>query len=229
MKYEFLRVAASLCCGVVMVLNGVASPQEVWGADPAASGATKVKSISLFDGKTLKGWKQLDNDDMSGAEVSDGALRLKVGDPITTLVWTGEELPKVNYELTMEARRVDGADFFATVTFPVKESTCSLVLGGWGGGLVGLSSLDGADASENETTEYVEFKKNQWYKIRVRVTGTHIQAWIDDRKMVDIDYSDREVSVRIEMARARPLALSSYQTIGEVRNIRVTPIAPEGK
>jgi hypothetical protein len=229
MKYEFLRVAASLCCGVAMVLNGMVSTPEVRGADPATSGATKAKSISLFDGKTLNGWKQLDNDDMSGVEVSNGALRLKVGDPITTVIWTGEDLPKVNYELTMEARRVDGADFFATVTFPVKESTCSLVLGGWGGGLVGLSSLDGADASENETTEYVEFKKDQWYKILVRVTETHIQAWIDDRKIVDVDYSDRIVSVRIEMARARPVALSSYQTIGEVRNIRVTPITPEKK
>lgn len=230
MKQEVLRVASSFLCGVAIVVGSAFTVSMVQGAEPAPPPVAVPKgAISLFDGKTLTGWKQLDNDELTGATAKDGILRLNVGDPITTIYWTGDKLPTVNYEFTMEARRVDGADFFATVTFPVKESTCSLVLGGWGGGLVGLSSLDGADASENETTEYVEFKQNQWYRIRVRVTDTHIQAWIDDRKMVDIDYSDRTVSVRLEMVRARPLALSSYQTIGEVRNIRVTPITPEKK
>ena len=38
------------------------------------------------------------------------------------------------------------------------------------GGVVGLSSIGGFDASENETTQFVEFKNGQWYKIRLRVT-----------------------------------------------------------
>ncbi len=64
--------------------------------------------------------------------------------------------------------------------FPVKKSHCSLVLGGWGGSLTGLSSLDGFDASENETTNVMDFKEGQWYKIRLRVTEKKIEAWIDD-------------------------------------------------
>ena len=34
-----------------------------------------------------------------------------------------------------------------------------LIVGGWGGGVVGMSSLNGKDAARNETTQYVSSKK----------------------------------------------------------------------
>jgi hypothetical protein len=48
-----------------------------------------------------------------------------------------------------------------------------------GGGSRGLSSLDGQDAANNETTQYINFEKGRWYRIRLRVMPTKIQAWID--------------------------------------------------
>ncbi len=42
------------------------------------------------------------------------------------------EFPKTDYEVTLEARRVDGFDFFCALTLPAGEERFSVVLGGWG-------------------------------------------------------------------------------------------------
>ena len=87
-----------------------------------------------------------------------------------------------NYELSLEGMRLEGSDFFCTTTFPVGKDYCSLVVGGWGGDVVGLSSIDGADASENSTTKLISFKDQQWYRIRIRVSDAAIEAWIDNEE-----------------------------------------------
>ena len=56
---------------------------------------------------------------------------------MTGVTWTGS-FPRSDYEIRFEAARLAGNDFFATVTFPVQNSFCSLVTGGWGGDIVGL-------------------------------------------------------------------------------------------
>ena len=78
--------------------------------------------------------------------------------------------------------RLDGSDFFCTTTFPVGKDYCSLVVGGWGGAVVGLSNVDYADASENATTKTMGFKDNQWYRVRIRVSDAAIEAWIDGQQ-----------------------------------------------
>ena len=73
--------------------------------------------------------------------------------------------PKTNYELRLEAMRADGHDFFAGITFPVNDSHCSWIVGGWGGSIVGLSSLDDMDASENDTSISRNFQTGRWYTL----------------------------------------------------------------
>ena len=46
---------------------------------------------------------------------------------------TRKDLPTTNYELSFEAQRLDGFDFFAAATFPVGKSHATFVNGGWGG------------------------------------------------------------------------------------------------
>jgi hypothetical protein len=134
----------------------------------------------------------------------------------------------MNYEISLEAMRVDGGDFFCGLTFPVDKSPCSFIVGGWGGGVVGLSCIDGYDASENATTRYREFKNGQWYRIRVRVTPSKIEAWIDDEKMVDATTTGREISIRPEVERSRPLGIASWCTTAAVRTIQVRRVdAPD--
>jgi hypothetical protein len=121
--------------------------------------------------------------------------------------------------------RVVGGDFFCGLTFPVKTSHCSLIVGGWAGPVVGLSSLDGLDASENETSTLRRFASNQWYTIRVRVTDPRIQAWIDDESVVDVETAGRRISVRAELLDSRPLGIASWRTRAALRQIRLRTLA----
>ncbi len=179
----------------------------------------------LFDGKTLSGWSVTDFAAGGEVQVRDGLILMRRGEPFTGVNFTND-VPKVNYEVSFDAARISGYDFFATLTFPVRDSFCSLVLGGWGGTLVGLSSLDGADASENETTKFITFETGRWYHVRVRVTGQKIEAWIEQKKVVDATTSGRRVSLRFgDIERSKPLGFATYETTGAVREIRIRNVS----
>ncbi len=178
----------------------------------------------MFDGQTLEGWTVTKFGGGAEVEARRGVILLNMGDPFTGINYTNE-FPKVNYEIALDAMRVMGSDFFCGLTVPVKDSFCSLIVGGWGGGLVGISSLDGMDASENETTRYMNFEKGRWYRIRVRVTENRIEAWIDNEKTVNVVTTDRRISLRpgdIEMS--KPMGIASWQTASALRAIKVRSV-----
>ncbi len=179
----------------------------------------------LFNGKDLKGWKIPEFGGEGEVDVDDGAIVLSMGDMMTGITYTGE-VPRDNYEIELEGKRVDGVDFFATTTFPVGKDSCTFVVGGWGGTVVGLSNVDYYDASDNFTTTFKDFKKGQWYKIRIRVTPERIQAWIDDEKTVDQEREGHKFSIRFEVDLCQPLGISSWCTTGAVRNIRLRNLPP---
>jgi outer membrane protein assembly factor BamB len=184
---------------------------------PKAQAAWK----SLFDGKSLAGWKATFFSDEKNLSVKDGAIVLKKGQLMTGVKYTRGDFPKMDYEVALEGKKLEGSDFFCTTTFPVGDSFCSLVVGGWGGDVVGLSSLNSQDASENETSTRKEFRDNQWYRVRIRVTKDRIQAWIDDEKLVDADTAGKRIATRIECRGCQPFGLATYDTTGAIRNIRV--------
>jgi hypothetical protein len=106
----------------------------------------------------------------------------------------------------------------------VGDDPCSFIVGGWGGGVVGLSSIDGQDAAHNSTTTYKEFKSGRWYTVRVRVTPERIACWLDDEQVVDQKLANRIVSIRNEVFASKPLGIATYATVGRVKNIRVRPV-----
>lgn len=175
----------------------------------------------LFDGKSLRGWKPTSFGGEGAVRVEKGQIVLSAGDPLTGITWSGGEIPRMDYELFLAAKKVSGGDFFCGLTFPVGNAPLSLIVGGWGGSVVGLSSLDGLDASENETTRNVTFKKDRWYGIRVRVTAAKVEAWIDDDKVVDVAIAGRRISIRPEVTPSVPLGIASYQTTAALRAIKV--------
>lgn len=195
----------------------------------SAGQGDKQQGKPLFDGKTLEGWKSTDFGGEGVVEVKDGTILMERGNPMTGVTYARKDLPKMDYELTLEGKRVAGSDFFCTTTFPVADSFCSLVVGGWGGTVVGLSSLDMMDASENDTTTLTDFKKDQWYRIRIRVTKGRIQSWIDAKKVVDADVREKQVGLRIECEPCRPLGVATYNTTGAVRDIRIRPLTDAEK
>lgn len=178
---------------------------------------------SLFDGKTLKGWKSTEFGGEGDVEVKDGTILLPIGSEMTGITRTGD-VPKMNYELSLDAMRVDGSDFFCGLTFPVGPDPCSLIVGGWGGGVVGLSSLDGHDASDNDTTQFISFEKGRWYSVRVRVTPGKIEAWLDNKRIVDADVKDKKISIRSEVELSKPLGIASYSTTAALKNIKLRKI-----
>jgi hypothetical protein len=175
---------------------------------------------SLFDGKTLDGWKITEYGTEGPVLVSDGKLVLNYGDGCTGVTWE-KDFPKVNYEVTLETQKTSGNDFFCGITFPVNDEFCSLIVGGWGGPVVGLSSIDGLDAGDNETKILKKFEKDTWYKIKLQVTNEKIMVWIDDEKLVDFSYSGRRLSLRAEVQLSKPFGLFTWQTTGEIRNIKL--------
>jgi hypothetical protein len=183
----------------------------------------------LFDGKSLEGWKPTKFYRPGKVHVKDGAIVMEKGSDMTGITYSQGDFPKVDYEVVLEGKRLAGSDFFCTTTFPVGDSFCSFVVGGWGGSVVGLSSINGADASENETNSSQEFKNDRWYRIRIRVTAKKIEAWIDQEKKVDLDTTDRRISVRIECRPCQPFGIATWGTTGAVRDIRVRKLTDAEK
>jgi hypothetical protein len=193
---------------------------------PTASDGQKANRAepawkSLFDGKSLTGWKVANFGGEGEVQVEKGMVVMERGNDMTGISYASGDFPKMNYEVTLEGKKISGNDFFCTTTFPVGETHCSLVVGGWGGGVVGLSSLDDRDASENSSSSYQEFKQDQWYRIRIRVTKDRITAWIDDKQVVEVETKDRKISIRPECNLCRPFGIATWRTTGAVREIRV--------
>lgn len=200
-------------------------------AQVAAAPAAKDKAAwrQLFDGKTLDGWKQAQFTRDGKVTVKDSTVVIEKGSSMTGIAYTRGDFPKTNYEVELEGKKIDGDDFFCTTTFPVGDSFCSFVVGGWGGTTVGLSSIASADASANETTKSKEFKRDQWYRLRIRVTPDKIQCWIDKEQMVDLELEGKKINIRVECAPCKPFGVATYATTGAVRNIRVRTLTDAEK
>lgn len=174
----------------------------------------------LFDGKSLDGWEITNFGPQGPVYVSGNEIILGMGDGCTGITWK-RAFPRTGYEVTLDAKRVAGNDFFCGMTFPVGKSPCTLIVGGWGGATVGLSSIDGRDASENETKKIISFEKERWYHIRLIVTDESIKSWIDSVKVIDFTIGNKKLSIRPEVELSRPFGIASWTTTAAIRNIRL--------
>lgn len=243
--------ASSTSSAIALNAKTAASPNGTV-PQPDSSETDKPRRLAngpLFDGKSLAGWHVADkiNFDMHGkVAVEDGAIRMAPGQPATGIVWVGDEaktsssdgkssasdakksptvpFPRVNYELRLEAMRTEGNDFFCGLTFPIGEEYCTLIIGGWGGGVVGLSNVDNYSAVENETTDYRDFKDNTWYRIRLRVTAGKVEVWIDDESVIDLETKGKKFSIWWEQEPMRPFGIATWYTGTAIRNVVLSSV-----
>ncbi|MFM7148332.1 MAG: DUF1080 domain-containing protein [Gemmataceae bacterium] len=209
-----------------LILTILCSRSLISAREKPAAAADKVKT--LFDGKSLTGWKVAKFGDEGAVRVKDGAIIMEKGKMLTGIVYAGDDFPRLNYEITYQGKKLAGDDFFCAAVFPVGEDSCSFVAGGWRGTVVGLSNINGANASENETNRSMTFERDRWYRFRLRVVKDRIQAWIDDEKVVDFDSSDVKLSLHIAGRPCRPFGLMTFDTTGAVCDIRLrTVTGPE--
>ena len=183
----------------------------------------------LFDGKSLEGWKEAAFPRHGSVRVEKEAIVLGAGEPMTGVNFTGT-FPKIDYEVRFEASRINGGDFFASLTFPVGDSFCTWVTGGWGGDIVGLSSIDGWDASDNETRAYFNFENGRWYRMRLAVTAARISAWIDDREIVNVAIAGRTIGLRPgDIKLSTPFGFASYNSTGAIRKVEYRLLNSTGR
>lgn len=195
---------------------------------PVAPGpAVRIDSDSLFDGRSLGGWKRTDFRGGGAVHVDTKfrggppAIVVDAGSSLSGITWT-KDAPTTNFEVTLEALKIEGSDFMCGLTFPVGSSHATLILGGWGGYVMGISSIDGNDASENDTTRSMSFAKDRWYAIRMRVTPAKLETWLDGRKIVDEDITGKKIGLRFgEISKSVPLGIATYQTSAAYRSIKL--------
>lgn len=189
--------------------------------DDAVPGTGVAKTLPFAENSS---WKPCHFGGDGDIAMKHGTLSLDFGDPLTGVRWEGD-FPKDQYEISLECRRVGGFDFFCGLTLPAAEQRFSLILGGWGGSLVGLSSIDGMDASNNETMLTHDFKKDQWYKVRVQVTDKKIVVLLDNEEIINVDREGRVFDIRAEMEESTPVGIAAFQCESEVKNVTVRTLA----
>ncbi len=225
-----------ILCSIILTTAVIASSAQSPGQTPPATKPSAAKhapnrdSVLLFDGKTLQGWKVVQDFDFARhgkVAVKEGAIELAAGQPGTAIAWQ-RKFPRENYEVSLEAMRYDGDDFFCGMTFPVGKEYCTLIIGGWGGTMIGLSNIDGQPADENETTQAERFTKNKWYRIRLRVTTAAIEVWLENESIIKVERKDREFSIWWEQEPVRPFGIASWRTGARLRKIRLKKIKSEG-
>lgn len=173
----------------------------------------------LFDGRTLEGFAVTDFGGQGEVEVKHGRLCLGMGSPLTGVTWTGP-VPAGDYELEITARRELGNDFFCGLTFPVGGEHLTLVLGGWGGTLCGLSSLDGNDAANNDTRTLRRFDADRDYTANVTVRAASVACTLDGQTLCAIDPRRHRLGLRPEVQLSRPLGVASFATATAITRLR---------
>ena len=196
-----------------------------------ASTSGAAEPVQLFNGRDLTGWKTADL--FEGGKVAvlpDGAVECDFGNPMTGIAYTNTP-PRMNYELSLQAVRVQGSDFFVALTLPIETNYCTIIIGGWGGNLCGISSVDYLDASENQWSENTTLENERWYTLRVRVTPGVLQVFLDETLYTArVEGPPSRFSLRSgsDIDKTGPLGLASYRTKARWRNFTLTPITELG-
>lgn len=237
-----LRIALLVFNLPVLTACGQAPP----AATPSAPAAEKLAGWAVSDWTE---WKQQDTGPEAKVKIvpeitekSPGAARpalsedakkagvllLGAGEPFAIVKYDGKQpLPLDEYEISWEAMRVEGGDFFASLTFPVgsREKCATFVTGGWGGWTTGVSSLQHQFANENETTGSMEFVSGRWYDFTLQVNTKCLRALIDGKEQFKVGLKDKAISMHpSEIQKSMPLGFSSYSTQGAIRNVRIRPL-----
>ena len=198
------------CCKPAPETEDASSSKKEWIELPS-----KDWMPIVFGGEGITEWK-------------DDVLSIGAGAELSGVQFVGEELPTMPYELELNAKKIMGSDFFCGLTFPIssKKECVTLILGGWGGGTVGISSIDDQSASENETTQYMSFEDGQSHDVRVIVEEKRLQVFLDENSIIDVATEGRKLGLRSGMIDyCVPLGIATFQTSAEIRGLRWRSLA----
>ncbi len=179
----------AMLCGALLAIISMTAGARVWSAQ------SEQGFVSLFDGKTLKGWKKhmgLPASDIGGKwEVIDGAIAGDQDPPGKGGFLITEKRFK-DFILTLETRidwPVDSGIFLRVgedgkshqVTLDYRpEGEIGGIYCPWTKGYV-YHNPDGIK----------HWKKGEWNKVRIQIQGepAHIQLWLNDQLVTDFNHT----------------------------------------
>jgi hypothetical protein len=66
------------------------------------------------------------------------------------------------------------------------------------------------------------FDTGHWFHVLLRVTPAKIEAWLDDKKIIDASIAGRKVSLRPgPIYLSEPLGIATYSTTAGAKNIQL--------
>jgi hypothetical protein len=197
------------------------------GCDRNGAGPSLPRKWDLLGSALLSQWQQSGIPDEGSMQVTANALTLPAGLPMTGCkfaAWQALGMPGTDYAIEYEAMRVDGDDIFGMCTFPVSSHSghATFVIGGWGGTLTGISSIDFKDASENSTRAEQKFANGVWHHVRIEVRPEDIRAWVNGRPVVNVSIKGRQVGLRPGyIDHCLPFGFATWNTEGRIRGVKV--------
>jgi len=226
-----IKIISLIVIAFTMTSCGGRQSNRQAGQDVAEAVAPFVQVVpdgweAMIDGNSLEGWEVVRAGGEGEPTVKDGILTLPMapfGNSTGLRLEDEDAFPAINYAIYYEARRIEGNDIFGGVSFPYGDTYASLIVGGWGGATCGLSSIDGKDASSNETTTYINFEDNVWYPVYLRVTTDSIIAVINDVTVANIATDGKRIHLRSGTF-VPSLTFSTFRTGGQIRNLRMKRI-----
>lgn len=179
----------------------------------------------LFDGRDLSAWKAGVFGEFPEFDLAEDGVVIPQGVPLAGLTYQGTP-PTPPFEAVFDVTKEFGADFFFSVTFPVRGEHLTLVLGGWGGVVCGLSCLDGEDASGNDTRTLKNFPDGSRYRVTLAVTDERVRVGLDGEPLIDADLRGRELELRPEVDPSVPFGVATFATQSILHGVSVRQLDP---
>ncbi len=191
--------------------------------------------ISLFDGKTLKGWRVAEGGVFAGhgkVHAEHGRLILEGSKGGTGVAWKGQ-FPRTQYEVALDVMWAEAAEFIGTsVIFPVGQGDCRLYIHATGKEkFVGLAGVDGKDGDEKRgTAKSMPLAKGRWYRVILRVTDARIDVRVDDEHLISLPTAGHKFTAASWSHEVLPFGLiGGANSTQEIRNIRMRPLKAEAR
>ncbi len=202
----------------------------------------------LFDGRSLNGWMWSRDREVPQPSwtVRDGALLTTPGQGTAVYLLTKESFTDFEFvfEWRAEARANSGVKYRVQT---YGESTRKIEPVGFEYQITDDDANADALSTLRHTAgalyDYVEPHKsgpahaNIWYRGRIVARGLHIEHWLDDVKVIDVDLDTPEaaasfsqskrqsaVMLRRQEKRESPIALQIHDGVVEFRNLKLRPL-----
>lgn len=158
--------------------------------------AADAKWISLFDGKTTRGWTP--REQVTSFEAVDGELHLLS----KKNVWVVSDLQLANFILEAEAKMPD-TKINSGIGFRLqgekgkpKGYQCEIMdaIPGKNGGMYGIGTGGWLYPGKGNQAEYEEringvIKRDDWNKYKIHCEGEHIRIYVNDKLITDTKHS----------------------------------------